>query len=79
MGQAEVYAFLKKHRGKFFTVPQLAEALKVAKSSAAVAIRKVHYHWEEVMRLEVTHNLIFYGISDEPKRKIMKRMRKAYT
>ena len=41
MGQWEIYSFLKKHRGKWFIIRQLAEHLGSSPGSVASCVRRL--------------------------------------
>jgi len=41
MGQQEVYDFLKKHRGKWFTSKQIANGLKASVGSVTTCLQKL--------------------------------------
>lgn len=41
MAQREIDSFLRKNKGKFFTLAELAEALSISKSSIARALRQM--------------------------------------
>ena len=41
MGQQEVYDFLKKHRGKWFTSKEIANGLKASVGSVTTCLQKL--------------------------------------
>jgi len=41
MGQQEVYDFLKKHRGKWFTSKEIADKLKASHGSVTTCLKKL--------------------------------------
>lgn len=41
MGQEEIYTFLKKHKGKWFTSRQITDKLKVSYGSVGTSLQKL--------------------------------------
>jgi len=41
MGQQEVYAFLQKNKGKWFTSREIAEALNISIGSVTMSLKKL--------------------------------------
>ena len=41
MGQQEVYDFLKKHKGKWFTSKEIADGLKASQGSVTTCLKKL--------------------------------------
>jgi len=41
MGQQEVYDYLKKHKGKWFTSKEIAEGLKASVGSVTTSLKKL--------------------------------------
>ena len=44
MGQNEVYQFLKKNKGKWFTSKQIQEAMKTSSSSTSTNLMRLRKH-----------------------------------
>jgi len=60
MGQQEVFSFLKRERGKWFTSKDIAESLDVSLGSVTNNLKKLRKTEKSVLKYKVEGNKYYY-------------------
>lgn len=64
MGQQDIYDFLYKNRGRYFSVVEISALTGLSDSSIQVSLRKLRHRGEIVLHKQVDHQF-YYGVDPE--------------